>query len=124
MHKSALGHTREEIIKQSINKEVAVKNFKDYIPIGNAVNKIKIWKKQGAEILYLTSRRRKDEIQTVKNTINKFKFPKGKLYFREETESYSDVAKRIIPDVLIEDNCESIRREKEMTITYIKQKRR
>lgn len=122
MHKSALGHTRKEIIKQAINKEVPIKNFKDYIPIGKAVEKLGSWKKQGAEIIYLTSRRKSSEIKNVQNTLNKFKFPRGKLFFRKEKEEYKDVAERIMPDILIEDDCESIGGEKEMTITYIKPK--
>ncbi len=33
---------------------------------------------------------------------------------------YKDIAERVLPDVLIEDDCESIGGKKEMTITDIK----
>ena len=39
--------------------------------------------------------------------------------FRRDGESYKDIAERIIPDILIEDDCESIGGEKEMTITFV-----
>ncbi len=35
-------------------------------------------------------------------------------------ETYKDIAERVIPDILIEDDCESIGGEKEMTITFVK----
>lgn len=43
-----------------------------------------------------------------------------KIFFRQNGESYRDIAERIIPNVLIEDDCESIGGEKEMTITFIR----
>ena len=120
MHKNAVGHTREEIVKQVENKEISVRDYKSYVPIGNAVNKLQNWKNDGAEILYLTSRRKPDEIQQIQSVLKKFLFPSGQLLFRHKDEEYKDVAERIIPDVLIEDNCESIGGKVEMTITYVK----
>jgi hypothetical protein len=43
----------------------------------------------------------------------------GSLQYREGKEEYKDIAERIMPDVLIEDDCESIGGEKEMTITHV-----
>ena len=48
------------------------------------------------------------------------KFSKGQIFYRQNGESYKDIAEKIIPDVLIEDDCESIGGEKEMTITFVK----
>jgi len=120
IHKNAEGHSREEIIKQVKDNEESIHDFASYIPIGNAVEKIKKWKDQGAEILYLTSRKKENEINDIKNVLKKYGFPKGKLLFRKKGEEYEDVPERIIPDVFIEDDCESIGGEKEMTITYVK----
>jgi len=39
--------------------------------------------------------------------------------FRKEGEKYKDVAEKLMPDVLIEDNCESIGGEPEMTYPHI-----
>ena len=124
MHKNAVNHTRDEIVKQSKGflffRDKSVHDYKSYIPIGNAVKKLQNWKKDGAEILYLTSRRVPEEIKQIKNVLKKFNFPDGRLLFRLKNEEYKDVAERIIPDVLVEDDCESIGGIKEMTFTNIK----
>ncbi len=132
MHKNAAGHTREEIVKQvKIKNRILWKLFKKkgtvgdyelYIPVGNAVKKLNNWKKDGAEILYLTSRKKTEEIKQIQNVLKKYTFPKGKLFFRKEGEEYKDVAERIMPNVLIEDDCESIGGKKEMTYTHINEK--
>lgn len=91
-----------------------------YVPIGNAVKKLQSWKNGGAEILYLTSRRTSEEIENIKKVLEKYNFPDGQLLFRRKDEEYKDVAERIIPDVLIEDDCESIGGVDEMVITHVK----
>lgn len=50
----------------------------------------------------------------------KFEFPEGKLLFRRVREEYKEVAERLIPDVLIEDDCESICGRQRMTYTHIR----
>ena len=62
MHKDAVGHTREEIVKQVkkkiknwirwslFNKKGSVFDYESYIPVGNAVKKLRNWKNDGAEI--------------------------------------------------------------------------
>lgn len=119
MHKSAVGHTREEIIQQVKDNDPSVKDSASYVPVGNVVQKLKIWENQGAEIMYLTSRRKPEQIEDVKNVLRKHGFPEGELFFRKEGEEYKDVAERVLPDILIEDDCESIG-EDEITITNVK----
>jgi hypothetical protein len=120
MHKNAVGHTRDEIVKQVENKEKSVHDYKSYVPVGNAVKKLQNWKKDGAEILYLTSRRKPKEIRQIEDVLKKFKFPDGRLLFRKKDEDYKDVAERTVPDVLVEDDCESIGGIVEMTITHVR----
>lgn len=120
MHKNAKNYSRDEIVRQVKNKEKSVHEYASYIPIGNAVKKLKIWKNQGAEIIYLTSRTKAREIQDIQNVLNQYDFPKGKLLYRKSNQEYKDVAEKIIPDILIEDDCKSIGGIKEMTITHIK----
>ena len=120
MHKNAVGHTRDEIVQQVEDKEKSVHDYKSYVPVGNAVKKLQNWKNDGAEILYLTSRRKPEEIQQIQNVLKKFNFPDGQLLFRQKNEEYKDVAEKIIPDVLIEDDCESIGGIDEMTITHVR----
>ncbi|MBU0476672.1 hypothetical protein KKB68_01510, partial [Patescibacteria group bacterium] len=50
----------------------------------------------------------------------RYNFPEGEVLYRKDGESYKGLAEKIIPDVLIEDDCESIGGEKEMTITFVR----
>lgn len=120
MHKNAVGHTREEIVKQVINGDSSVKDFASYIPVGSAPKKLQKWKKQGAEILYLSSHRKAEDVEKDKIVLKKYKFPEGKIFFCQNGEEYADVVEIIMPDVIIEDDCESIGGEKEMTYPHIK----
>ncbi len=132
MHALAKGVSREERVRQSKSAAIqriipfkaatgSVYDFENYIPVGNAVEKLKSWKQQGADIIYLTSRRIKSEIETIKKVLSKNNFPDWQnLYFRKQGENYKDIAERLMPDVLIEDDCESIGGEKEMVYPHIK----
>ena len=121
MSKNSRGKTREEILKQIRDKkDPSLYEWKTHIPIGNAVRKLQTWKNQGVEILYLTSRTKSTEIGDIKKVLKKHKFPEGQLLFRREGEEYKDVAKRVMPDIIIEDDCDSIGGKNEMTYTHIK----
>ena len=128
MHKNARGKTRDEIIQQVKDQERSVRDFGNYIPIGNTSEKLNKWASQGAEICYLTSLSENKKVRgdekvgkeglRVDNVVlEKYNFPKGVIYHREINEDYKDVVARIFPfpDILIEDDCESIGGEKEMT---------
>jgi len=119
MHKNGVGHTREQIVQQAIDEEPSIHDYSSYVPIGDAVKKLTQWKNQGAEIFYLTSRRKPEEISEVESVLQRYSFPDGQLLFRQDGEEYKDVAEKIMPDVLIEDNCESIGGTEEMTFTHI-----
>lgn len=120
MHESAIGHSRDEIVRQVINHYPAVKNYATYIPVANAAGKIQKWADQSAQVAYITSRREQKEIDEIQNVLDRNGFPKGPLEYRKANEEYKDVAERIMPDILIEDDCESIGGEKEMTYPHIK----
>ena len=119
MHKSAVGHERASIVQQVIDKILSVSDYALYVPIGNAVEKIKQLQEQGNEIIYLTSRRSKKQVHDIQSVLQKYEFPVGVLEYRKANEEYKDVAERIMPDFLIEDDCESIGGEKEMTYPHI-----
>lgn len=95
-------------------------DFSAEVPAGGAVEKLRAWRRQGAEIAYLTSRTRPDEIEVIRAVIERFGFPAGELFFRRPGEAYRDVAERVLPDVLVEDDCESIGGEVEMTYPHIR----
>lgn len=120
MHKNADRHDRSAIVKQVMENEPSVKNYAEYIPVGNAIEKIRKWQEQGVEIIFLTSRRTDEQINDIRSVLKKYNFPAGVLEHRKNDEEYRDVAERIMPDILIEDDCESIGGEKEMTYPHIK----
>lgn len=120
MHKGALGHKREEIVKQVEENEPSVRNYKSYVPVGRAVEKLQKWKNQDAQIIYLSSHKSAKDLEKDKFVMKKYKFPKGLAYYRKPGQQYNDITEKVMPDILIEDNCESIGGKNEMTITYVK----
>lgn len=121
MYPSAKGLTREQRVQQSKIRERSVYDYAYYIPNDNAVEKINRWKNQGTKIYYLTSRITQEQINDIREVLKKYKFPdRNNLLYRKEGEEYKDVAEKLIPDILIEDDCESIGGEKEMTYPHIK----
>lgn len=146
MHGNAKGVSRDEAVRQSklagVQQEERSLSYNtesqlniepgspydctSYIPVGYAAEKLIRWEKQGAIILYLTSRRIKEEVEAIRTILKKYSFPDANnLYFRHQGEDYKDVAEKLMPDILIEDDCESIGGEAEMTYPHINpQKRR
>ena len=53
------------------------------------------------------------------SVLEKHGFPLGRVLAREAGETYGDIAEREMPDVLIEDSCESIGGAAEMTSSQI-----
>ncbi len=139
MHGNAKGVSRDEAVRQSKTKVWVLlsrilfaitkkkilgspDDFTGYIPVGNAVKKLNHWKRQEAEIYYLTSRRALLEVAEIKYVLEKYNFPDYQnLLFRKEGEQYKDVAERLLPDVIVEDDCESIGGESEMTFPNIRE---
>lgn len=122
MQSSAIGVSREERVRQSIDNIPEVNDFRSYVPNGNIVDKLNAWKSQGVEIYYLTSRITPEEIDDVRFVLDKNNFPdKQNLLYRKENQEYKDIAEELMPDILIEDDCESIGGETEMTYPHIRQ---
>jgi hypothetical protein len=116
-HSNWIGLAREEIVQRVRKGEQP--EYSGTIPIGNASGKLRTWSQAGAEILYLTSRRSLDEIEQVREILRRYDFPQGELFFRRAGEAYKDAAERAMPAILIEDDCESIGGEVEMTYPHI-----
>ncbi|MFZ2199993.1 MAG: hypothetical protein WAV40_04350 [Microgenomates group bacterium] len=116
----SVGVSREERVKQSADNLPEVNDFRTYVPNGRVVEKLEGWKKQGAEIWYLTSRTEEKEVEDVRQVLIENKFPDvDHLLFRHDTQAYKDVAEQLMPDDFIEDDCESIGGELEMTYPHI-----
>src|SRR3989338_10942729 len=102
-----------------MNVEPSVHDYASYVPVGNAVEKLKSWQSQGTEILYLSSHENAEYVEKDKSVLEKYGFPKGQIFYRQNGESYKDIAEKIIPDVFIEGDCECIGGETEITITFV-----
>ncbi|MBU2052063.1 hypothetical protein KKH13_02550, partial [Patescibacteria group bacterium] len=95
-------------------------SFSHYVPTGKAVEKLKNWVSQGAQICYLTSHEHATGVEIDKQVLANYDFPQGEIYWRQNGAVYKDVVERVMPDILIEDDCESIGGEAEMTYPYIR----
>lgn len=124
MHRSGVGRERQDIVRQVVENEQTVRGFASYVPIGNAVKKLQAWEKAGAKILYLSSHRNASDVEMDETVLRQHGFPHGEVFFRQGREDYGDVAERIKPDVLVEDDCESIGGEREMTYPRMKSETR
>lgn len=71
MHKAGIGHPSKEIVRQVISKEKSVHDYDSYAPIGESAKKLISWSKDGANISYLTSRKKHEEIQQIKKVLKK-----------------------------------------------------
>jgi hypothetical protein len=122
MHPSAQGLSRAKRVEQSKYQRETVLDYKNYVPNGNAVDRVKAWKRQGAEIYYMTSRTLPDEINDIQNVLQRYGFPDYEnLLFRQASEEYKDVTEHLMPDILVEDDCESIGGEAEMVYPHLSQ---
>lgn len=101
--------------------DLAGQSFSHYVPTGNSVEKLSAWVKQGAEICYLTSHEKAAGVAVDKKVLAKYSFPQGEIYYRQNNEQYKDIAEQVMPDILIEDDCESIGGEVEMTYPHIRE---
>ncbi len=119
MHSAGLGKTPDERVKQSEQDHPSVHKYSEYIPVDKSNEKIEKWHLHGAEIVYLSSNRNEKEVENDYVALNNYNFPVGKIYYRHGSESYSDVVEKVMPDILIEDDCESIGGESEMTYLHI-----
>lgn len=120
MHSSGQNVNRSQRVAQSLAHEASVYNFAHYLPIGHAVDKLDLWKDQNANIFYLTSRTDPQEIADIQRVLDIYHFPDTHhLLYRKMGASYAQVAEKLLPDILIEDDCESIGGELEMTYPHI-----
>ncbi len=124
MHKSGLGKTPQERVKQVQAKDPSVYEYESYVPVAKANEKIQSWAKQGAEIVYLSSHESEDDVKRDIIVLNKYNFPDAPVLFKHGSETYAQVAEKVMPDILIEDDCESIGGEVEMTYPHINLEKR
>ena len=102
----------------AFNTRLAALSFtpENYSPIGKAVEKINGWHEK-YEVVLCTFR--KHNLKIVRDALEFYGVRYSTLEYRRRKESYADVTSRIMPDILIEDDCASIGGEKEMCITNV-----
>jgi hypothetical protein len=121
VHASGTGIPREDVVKQvEAGRDPSLRDFAHYVAIGRAAAKLWNWRRAGARVAYLTSRRIPEEVRSIRMVLRASHCPSGRLLFRREGETYAHVAERIVPDVIVEDDCESIGGEREMTYPHIR----
>ena len=108
MHGGAVDVTRAERVAQVHAGHPTVGDYAAYVPVGQAVAKLHRWQDTGARIGYLSSHRNPDDVALDALVLRSHGFQAGRVLARQPGESYGDVAGREAPDVLIEDDCESI----------------
>jgi len=119
MHPGGMGRTREERVRQVLDGDESLYDFAAYVPVGETIQKLRTWSDQGAEIVYLSSHRSFENVGKDLTVLRKHAFPQGPVFFRKGDEGYGAVVERVLPDVLIEDDCESIGGDAEMTYPQI-----
>jgi len=110
MHEDAKGLAREGIVKQVMEGDTSIHDFASYVPVGDAARKLQEWNGQGAIVCYLSSHKSAEDVEIDRSVLKKHGFPDGQIFFRRSREGYKDVVERIqpLPDLIVEDDCESI----------------
>ncbi|MFX0106169.1 MAG: hypothetical protein ACFE75_11855 [Candidatus Hodarchaeota archaeon] len=121
MHKNALGLSRRQIVQQIIeDTDESIYDFASYIPIGSVVKKLTSWQNQGAKIFYLSSHFTRENIENDKIVLEKYDFPKGPIFYRKK-QNWNLPVMKAKPDIIIEDDCESIGGLYQMTYPNLNQ---
>jgi hypothetical protein len=108
MHSGAVGRARSERVAQVRAWHPTVGDYAAYVPVGDAVAKLQRWRDSDARIDYLSSHREPEDVAKDVFVLRAYAFPMGRVLARQPGESYGELVSREVPDVLIEDDCESI----------------
>lgn len=91
-----------------------------YRPIGNAVRIVNGWYDRGDEI-FLCSYLPRKRMRLIRSVVDFYGMRVTELLCRDKGERYADLVERVMPDVLIEDDCRSIGGLKECCITGVRE---
>lgn len=120
MHASAVGSTREQRVRQVIDGEASVGDFSSYVPTEGAVPKLHSWIRRGGRISYLSSHRNSSLVDLDAIVLGRHGFPEGRIFHRGPSHSYAEIIEKVKPDVLLEDDCESIGGERQMVFPSLR----
>jgi hypothetical protein len=120
MHRNAEGRSRQERVDQVRGGgDTTLADFESYVPVESAVAKLGAWQARGAEIMYLSSHISELDVAKDRRVLARHGFPPGCVFFRKKNQSYAAVVEEVVPDVFIEDDCESIGGRADMTSPFI-----
>lgn len=119
MHASGVGRSRAERVRQVRERDPSVLDYTSYIAVGDAARKLNRWDRQGAQISYLSSHREERNVASDRAVLERAGFPPGDLWHRRPGREYRDIVAELAPDVLIEDDCESIGGSAAMTYSSL-----
>jgi hypothetical protein len=108
MHAAAERVSREQRVGQVRDRDPSVHEYRSYVPTPGSVEKITEWCRQGASVAYFSCHRAERDIAADQEVLRLHRFPGGPVYFRRAGESYRTAVERARPDLVIEDDCESI----------------
>ena len=101
------------ILKPKHNNFFSRINMNGYVPISNAIETIKNWQEQGYEIIYLTSQTGRRAMKMAQH-LDELGFVGSMVGYRQKYQDYTTLIKEELPDILVEDDCESIGGETNM----------
>jgi hypothetical protein len=78
------------------------------------VERLQVWSREGAQLVYISAHRDAANAAIDDAVLRRHDFPDVRVEARQGEETYADVVAREAPDVLVEDDCESVG-EEEMT---------
>jgi hypothetical protein len=119
MHAAAEGVSRVERVRQVRGREESVRRFDEYVPTPCAVERVRSWAGAGWEIAYLSSHRLAADVAADERVLNVHGFPPGPVLYRAPDQTYGEVATAFVPDLVVEDDCESIGGEAEMVFPQL-----
>ncbi len=108
MHAAAATVAREKRVVQVREREPSVREFASYVPTPGTVQKLAKWSAREASFVYISSHRHREHLAADEQVLRRYEFPLGPVHGRAEEESYGQLVERLNPDILIEDDCESI----------------
>jgi hypothetical protein len=120
MQGEGVGVSREERVRQSIERRPSIFDLANYAPVEHALSKLWTWHNRRAELHYLGPSRKPENMAKNEQILRHLGFPSGPLHHRGPTETYAEVVERVSPDVYIEDDCESIGGGAEMATPYLR----
>jgi len=87
IHGGGGGVSRGERVAQVRAKHPTVGEYAAYVPVGDAVAKLRRWQDAGAVVDYLSSHRNPDEVASDILVLRAYGFPAGRVLARRPSES-------------------------------------